>query len=258
VKIVVTGSSGQLGSILSSALVQEGQQVIGLGRRTQIAFDLARAYDTRSAWRASLAGAEILVHAAWDLETLPLERRAEINVTGSRILFSEARAAGVKRIVFLSSTLARSDSKSQYGISKMKVEQLLALEVDLVLRIGWVLGTAAVSDILRNVLRFFPRVPWLGTGNERIYWIERETFVDAVPALIVSDQTGLCYVMRNRPLLPEAFLSKILDRETVSIIPLRTDRFGAVARLLGVSHQRIDSLQDLRAIDIEYGTTMIP
>jgi hypothetical protein len=258
VKIVLTGSSGQLGSILSDALDQQGQQVFGLSRRTRIPFDLARTHESDGAWQSSLSGAEILVHAAWDLETLPLERRAEINASGSRMLFSAARAAGVRRIVLLSSTLARSDSKSHYGLSKRAVEQMLDPNVDLALRIGWVLGTPAVAHSLRSVLRICPKVPWIGTGNECIYWIEREAFDGTVTDAILSAQAGVSYVMRDRPLSPAAFLSRVLDRESLSIIPLRADWFGTVARLLGVPPQRIDSLQDLRPIDIEHGMRVIP
>ncbi|HUP58141.1 MAG TPA: NAD-dependent epimerase/dehydratase family protein [Bdellovibrionota bacterium] len=250
-KIAVTGASGYLGSRLSAALERSGNEVAALGRGSTPSFELARAGELEPEWRRALSGVETLVHAGWDLGRLPLSRRRSVNVEGSRTLFGAARSAGVGRIVFLSSTLARDDSRSRYGQAKREVERMLDPARDLALRIGWVFGKSAFPPALARLLAVSPWFPWPGTGRELVYCIGEEELMASVPQLVSSRETGLRFVMRREPLEPAAFVARLLGRDRARILSLRAGALREAA-------QSIDSLSDMRRIDVENAKLVIP
>lgn len=113
-KIALTGASGLVGRFLLRGLASRGHEVVALGRRPV----------DRTEWRgwqldktAPLDGCDALVHAAFS--HLPGRYRGgegddpegflRLNRDGSLRLFEEAQAAGLGRIVFLSSRAVYGD-----------------------------------------------------------------------------------------------------------------------------------------------------
>jgi nucleoside-diphosphate-sugar epimerase len=143
-------------------------------------------------------GTEILIHAA---AALPIRgSRAEImsvNVDGTAELVSAAREAGVRRIVYISSTAVYGVPKvhpisedfplegvGAYGESKIACEELVRsspLET-VVIRPKTFLGPErlGVFEILFDWIRDGRRIYVLGSGNNRYQLLAVEDLVDAI------------------------------------------------------------------------------
>ena len=111
-KTLVTGASGFLGSHVLRALAERGDELRVLARRTSnleplegIEFERTTGDVTdRRAVRRALEGASRVFHVAGRTSLRGRDRKAvfEANLTGSRLVFEEALAAGVERVVHTS------------------------------------------------------------------------------------------------------------------------------------------------------------
>ena len=122
-RIIVTGCEGYLGSLLAPELIRQGYEVIGVDTgfykegtlfRSGKSTPMILAKDIRQITEEDLCGADAVVHMA-ELSNDPLGQLApdityKINHEGSVRLATVARAAGVKRFVYMSSC-------SVYGVS---------------------------------------------------------------------------------------------------------------------------------------------
>src|SRR5947209_2384397 len=119
-RVVVTGASGNVGSRVLPRLLDlnDVEEVIGIARRPP-----QRPWPDRLRWvpcdiggrdapdvlRRALAGANAVVHLAWQIQPArDLERMRRTNIDGSRNVFSAAVDAGVGAIVYASSIGAYS------------------------------------------------------------------------------------------------------------------------------------------------------
>jgi nucleoside-diphosphate-sugar epimerase len=87
-------------------------------------------------------------------------------VAGSARLFDAARAAGVQRLIFISTISAFDRARAAYGRSKFLVEKLALERGGLVIRLGLVYGEkfGGVFGNIRDVVRRFRVVPLIGSG----------------------------------------------------------------------------------------------
>lgn len=122
-KILVTGTEGYLGSLLAPALIEQGHEVIGLDTgyykvgwlyNTNSITPKTLNKDLRRVTREDLEGIEAIVHMA-ELSNDPTGQLAphityEINHQASVRLAKLAKAAGVRRFVYMSSC-------SVYGVA---------------------------------------------------------------------------------------------------------------------------------------------
>jgi nucleoside-diphosphate-sugar epimerase len=155
-RVLVTGASGFVGRGLVERLVADRRHIVRVALRQPVP-ELANAVeqlpigdlDDATEWRHALAGIEVLVHAAARVHVMrerdgdPLEAFRRVNVAGTLRLAEEAAAAGVQRLVFLSSIKVNGDEtppgrpfreddvpapSDPYGVSKHEAEEgLLAL-----------------------------------------------------------------------------------------------------------------------------------
>lgn len=163
-KILVTGATGKVGSRLSHRLVERGHAVRALVREPSRASALAEAgielvqgdlVDVTSLAPA-VQNVDAVVHCAAFFRGATPEQAQSVNEEGSRHLAVAARAAGVKRFVFISTALVYGPTGGRlageddacapvaaYPVSKLAAERfLLALEgMDVrVLRLPFVYG----------------------------------------------------------------------------------------------------------------------
>jgi len=175
-RIALTGAGGFLGSCLAERLVAEGHFVRALVR----AANRPRWLEERGAellvgdvteeasQRALVAGCDIVFHAAGLVtEVAPGEAEyARVNVEGSEGLAQAAIGAGVRRIVFVSSTSVHApnggipleessplEPADAYGRSKAEAERRLTTLVE---------GTGAELVIVRPSRIYGPRDVSLG------------------------------------------------------------------------------------------------
>jgi nucleoside-diphosphate-sugar epimerase len=140
--VAITGATGYLGSVLSNHLSSQGHQVIALTRRPpKGAVENWRHFDLGMPLNDSaFEGVDALIHAAWVLSGKDTSDLWRQNVVGSRRLIEAAVAAGVEKVVFVSSMSAYFGTKQTYGLMKLAVERT-ALDLGcIVIRPGLVYG----------------------------------------------------------------------------------------------------------------------
>ena len=149
-RIAVTGASGFVGSALTRRLASRGHEVVAVSRGALPAGSSGTArqiagLDDAEGLRRALESTDVVVHLAARVHVMrehhadPLAAFRRVNVEGTRAVHEAARAAGVRRFVFLSSIKAMGEGSSTpyreadtprpvdaYGISKLEAEQAIA------------------------------------------------------------------------------------------------------------------------------------
>lgn len=127
--IALTGGTGFVGRAFLDFLGDARLDAKALARQPQggrmgvewIAGDLA----DRAALARLVDGVDAVVHVAGVTSSHDLADFERGNVEGTLNLISAARAAGVKRFIFVSSLAAREPGLSHYGASKARAEKLV-------------------------------------------------------------------------------------------------------------------------------------
>jgi nucleoside-diphosphate-sugar epimerase len=201
----ISGGAGFLGLHLSRQLLADGHQVRTLdvvplddpeleSSVEELRGDVRDADDVR----ALVAGADVVVHAA---AALPIQAsRASIrsvNVGGTENVLRAARDAGVRRVVFISSTAVYGVPEKHpieeedplvgvgaYGESKIDAESLcrVAAVETTIIRPKTFVGPErlGVFEILFDWIREGRRIYILGQGHNRYQLLAVEDLVDAI------------------------------------------------------------------------------
>ena len=127
--LAITGATGFVGSAVLEAALADGDQVRALTRRAQPALDgvtwVAGDLADTTALAALVAGADAVIHVAGLTNTPDPALFDAANVTGTANVIGAITAAGVRRLVFVSSLAARMPALSAYGASKARAETLV-------------------------------------------------------------------------------------------------------------------------------------
>ena len=201
--VAVTGASGFVGAALCGELHARGFAVRGTVRSLHSSFSASGVepvavanLDAATDWSSALVGVDCVIHCAarahvmQETEADALAAYRLVNVDGSRCLMEQAAAAGVRRLVYLSSIKVNGEQtalgapflfsdvpapEDPYGVSKWKAEQALwevstktGLDV-VVIRPPLVYGLGVKGNFLR-LLRWVSRglpLPLGAVQNQR-------------------------------------------------------------------------------------------
>jgi nucleoside-diphosphate-sugar epimerase len=196
----VTGASGYVGSRIAAALAGDFD-VVALGRKAAPAGIAWSLTDGRSiAAELEARGVEALVHVAWDFgRPKPTENWAA-NVDGSLRLLRDAKAAGVERLLFISSISSFEGAESAYGKSKLAVEQAFQAAGGTAIRPGLVWGDSpgGMFGSIRAQVAKGGMVPTIGDGKYPQYLVHEDDLVEAVRRVLVSgDFAGECLTIAH-------------------------------------------------------------
>jgi nucleoside-diphosphate-sugar epimerase len=166
-RIAITGGSGLVGGHLTTQLRAIGHAVTPLGRG-------ASPTEAFGNYWARCIDAPALIHAGWDLAN------PEANVANSVRLFQSAQAAGVSRILFISSLSAFEGCRSRYGAAKLAVEKAVAAIGGCSVRLGFVCDDSSrgLSGSLKKLARL-PVIPLPGGGRQNLFTIRAEDLAQA-------------------------------------------------------------------------------
>ena len=196
--IIVSGGTGFIGSAVVAELLRRGERVGVLGRdeakiRARFGEQVtARVADVRDdgALVTAFAGAEVVINAV-QFTTSPIEipRRGwtfeAVDYKGTLSQVEAAKAAGVRRFVYLSGAGAAPSARQRWYRFKWLAEQHLAqsgLEWA-VIRPTWVYGPNDNSlNRLLRFARFLPFLPLFGDGKQAM----QPVFIDDVARVVAE------------------------------------------------------------------------
>jgi nucleoside-diphosphate-sugar epimerase len=215
--VAVTGAAGFIGSAVCRALVREGAEVRGLDlatapaervRGTGAAFVEADVTD-RAALDRAFEGIELAVHtAAYITEYGLMEEFVRVNVGGTATVLDAAEAAGVKRVVHLSSVVvygydstAELDETAQlrtYGIpyidTKSASDRLARLRGAIVVRPGDVYGPGSVPWVMRPLdMARQGRLVVPGNGDGVLLLVHVDDLAEAILLALERGEPGTAY-----------------------------------------------------------------
>jgi nucleoside-diphosphate-sugar epimerase len=172
----ITGSNGYVGGCLKKYFAARGWEILELTRQPKpgtrgVAFQLGAEVSPQS-----LAGVEALVHCAYDFKPLRWDEIRAVNVQGARKLFEAARAAGVGKIIAISSISAYDGCRSLYGRAKLEIEQIALDSGALVVRPGLVYGSGpgGMFGSLTAQVRKSSMIPMIGDGSQIQFLVHNE------------------------------------------------------------------------------------
>jgi len=172
----ITGSNGYVGGGVKNHFAALGWEIRELTRqpkpgRNAVAFQLGA-----NVAPAALAGATALVHCAYDFRPLSQKEIHEVNVAGAEKLFSAARAAGVEKMVCISTISAFAGCRSLYGQAKLEIEKIALAHGAQVIRPGLVYGDGpgGMFGKLTAQVRKSSRIPLIGDGSQIQFLVHQE------------------------------------------------------------------------------------
>lgn len=258
-RILITGATGFVGRTLCAALRQGDHLLTGTTRDAalragpgNIPLNVIGDIGPDTDWSRALAGAEIVIHLAARTHVMkedardPLAEYRRINRDGTRHLAASAAAAGVKRLIFLSSIKVngeRTDAEpfresappqpeDGYGISKWEAEQALTetaasseLET-VIIRPPLIYGPGVKGNLL-SLLRACAagRTLPLGAIANRRSLISVQNLCDAITRCIDHpDAVGKTFLIRDGE-----------DLSTPALFQRTANALGTRVRLLSVS-----------------------
>jgi nucleoside-diphosphate-sugar epimerase len=195
--VAVTGASGLVGRHLCDHFRRRGWEVRGLVRDTasypfeEAGVGLFRCDLPDVLEDGGFDGADVAIHCAYATRFAGLEAARRTNEDGTRRVLAAARAAGVRRFVFVSSTSAHRDARSYYGRSKHALELLMDPRADLVIRPGLVLASdGGLFQRMRTLVRRTPVVPLPGSGEQVVQTVHIDDLCSAVEQALARGVTG--------------------------------------------------------------------
>ena len=235
-KFLITGANGFVGKFLCRTLIERGYAVRGAVRRNDAALPpdakktVVGPMDGKTDWSSALENIDCVIHLAARVHVMhekssdPLAEFRKVNVEGTERLAESAAAAGVKRLVYVSSIKVNGeatrdkpfsekdepDPQDPYGISKHEAEAALQ-------KISAETGLEFV--VVRPPLVYGPGVG--GNFARMLGWIKRGI---PLPLGSVKNRRSMVYVENLADALihcatrPEAANETFLvsDTETVS------------------------------------------
>ena len=211
--ILITGANGFVGRALCSALIERGHAVKGAVRSNDAALPpgaekkLVGPMDGNTDWSDALQGVDVVIHLAARVHVMhekssdPLSEFRKVNVEGTGRLAKSAAAAGVKRLVYVSSIKVNGEAtrdkpfseknepnpQDPYGISKHEAEaalQKISAETGLeivIVRPPLVYGPGVGGNFARMLGWIKKGIPLpLGSAKNRRSMIYVENLADAL------------------------------------------------------------------------------
>ena len=200
-RILVTGGTGTVGEATVTELARRGHEVRLLSRHAR---------EDAEAWpfnvegvdadvgdpgqlRGAADGCDAVLHmAAVVRESPPAVTFARVNVDGTRNVLDEARRAGVRRFVYVSS-LGADTGESDYHRSKREAERLVErFDGDwTIARAGNVYGPGdEVVSLLLLWVRTLPAVPVIDDGDQPFQPVWSEDLAVALANCVERDDLG--------------------------------------------------------------------
>jgi len=201
--ILLTGATGFIGRNVLLALEKAGHRVTACVRNPDkikqlspltetIEVDFISATDITD-WLPLLKGIDVVINAVGIINESGKQTFSALHTDAPAALFSAAEQAGVKRVIQISALGADEQAESQYHLSKLAADDLLAsLALEwFILRPSVVYGEGAASMALFRAMAALPFIPVLDHGRQFLQPVHVSDLVAAVMrCLNARENTG--------------------------------------------------------------------
>jgi uncharacterized protein YbjT (DUF2867 family) len=237
-KVLVAGATGFVGSRLSSALVDEGHDLLALTRHPEeyggpgaaVGGDVS----DEPALASALAGCDVAYYLVHSLDSADF---AERDAEGARAFGRAAKQSGVQRIIYLSGLGAKDDDDlSPHLRSRQEVEGLLG-EAGVpvtAIRAGVIIGNEGLSwELMRELVAHLPAMitpKWVRTKAQPVAIVDVVRYLVAV--LKLAETTGKVYEIGGPEIMTyeEAMhrVARVRNRPLVMMpVPLLTPKLSS-------------------------------
>lgn len=195
--ILVTGSTGFVGSHLISRMRQEGIPVRALVRNPEKARKLAESgvelaqgdISDRASLERAVAGVERVIHLVGIIQEEPGVTFHGVHVEGTENILLASKKAGVRHFFYQSALGTRPAAKSEYHKTKWEAEELVRKSgiPYTILRPSLIYGPGDKFTLrLAEMIKLSPVLPILGPGRSKVQPI----YIDDVTVCIVKAVTS--------------------------------------------------------------------
>lgn len=200
----ITGSNGYVGGCLKQHFTARGWTVRELTRQPKPGTDGVPFQLGGDISAAALAGVTTLIHCAYDFKPLKWAELQAVNVAGTEKLLQAARAAGVRRVICISTISAYEGCRSLYGRAKLAIEQLAQKHDALVLRPGLVYGRGpgGMFGKLTAQIQKSNIIPMIGDGSQIQYLVHEadlSAFAEHYAAGVLAPGPALLTAANEEP-----------------------------------------------------------
>ena len=197
--VVITGATGYIGARLVALARAQGRAITVLARSAAaiegvriVSWSLGDGLPTDALTPGVPAADHALIHLAHDWRNRSdTGEEGGLNLSGTRTLLQSARAAGLSRLVFVSSQSAREDAANIYGRVKWRIEQELQSYGEVAARVGLVYGgkMQAQYGLLSKLTKLAPVLPMIDPWRE-VQPIHLDEVCRGLLLLADGEQTG--------------------------------------------------------------------
>ncbi len=197
-KVLVTGGTGFIGSVVVETLIREGHEVVVFSRRIphprQGLQSVQGSILDFERLRMALAGCDAAIHLVGIISEIGDQTFERMHVGATRTMVDALQAAGIRRLVHMSALGARPDSPARYHRTKAAAEGLVRSSgLDwTIFRPSLVYGSGdAFVNLFDRISRWSPVVPVMGPGTNLLQPVAVEFVAEAfATALKTSGSFG--------------------------------------------------------------------
>ena len=228
--ILVTGSSGRVGSSLVAALLKRKERVRTLERREGkklegVEMVQGDILDVDTVKRA-MKGVDVVYHLAAivDYQPVPENVMRLVNVTGTKILLEHSNA---KKFIYLSSTGVYGKNMKEnpanestafnphsfYGKTKAIAEKMVLEKGGIVIRSPPIFGPGfdvGFDFVLTQLEK--GKMPIIGSGQNRIHWIHINDLIEALLLAKDRGKLGEAYLVGGKEIRTQRELLSLLAK----------------------------------------------
>lgn len=211
-KIIITGSSGFIGSELILFLEKQGHEIYAFQRSKKELSNLNIQfveYDLNSDLDNSVfETADFCIHTAYSKD---ISNKNNINISGSIKLIKKCREHEVK-FIFLSSLSAQKSITSLYSISKQNIENQINKSDAVILKLGLVIGEGGLFKGIYDFIKKSPFVPIFDGGKQQIQYISIEDVKNVLNLMISNFQVGEFVIIHETSIQNKLFYSRLAEK----------------------------------------------
>ncbi|TKJ95537.1 hypothetical protein PlfCFBP13513_17070 [Plantibacter flavus] len=277
-RVALTGSTGMIGRRIGDALAGRGASVTVLSREDRLPpHQFSRVLGTlrdHAALTRLVAGADVLIHAASYVGP-DEDLQRETNIAGTVRLYRTADLAGVRRIVYLSTTGVYGDSYENGATELTAIaspasplsHSRRAAEVETLSRGGVVLRPNLVAGegdrwFLLPLVGTMARLGgWIGSDHGKVSWIDSGTLGQVAAGIAVApDAAGVFHAAYPEPVPIRDLVLPVLDaaKQEPPIRSLAIGEAAAALAPLGVTRRALAMIAGDRWINADKLWSKLP